>query len=461
MQQPSILNRRTILLGITAIAVIVAVVLGIISLSRNVFVDKSKLTITSPFATNLAFTQQTDDRTLRFFTGSSFATYDLKSHKTTALTSTFALPATVTQVKWSNNAALIQAADYSENDQLYVTLARAGLDPNLDYWWLVNFKDNSIKLIGDAGTGATVSSAVWQSSDSFLYAEEATDLSNRVVNKSTLAQKVSAVATIPDAAALVSSTTTDFYYLNETGQASNLIAYNFASQKIAVAISDVHQILQTTADGSILTITRGKAEYDNENVSGQLGLYRPGQAVKALAPDFSGTAAWGPEHTWVALGHTSSSDTVALSGDAEKTTTYSLAIPDGSPKLRDYTTVGITKTGLLVTDTTTALRYAAPGTPSLPKLPDFSDISSGHAYDTFGISSPESNTYLVTITAAPYQENVDLAIDTLKAAGYDPLQLKLIWQADTGVNNGHRLPDELKPAITPDPVDIIDDNEGE
>jgi|GEM_PF-2023178 len=109
---------------------------------------------------NIQFPNLIDNNTLEFFTGSSFATINLRNSSTQAFTPEFNLPRVISVV-WSNQKVLFEVGPISTVDELYAQ-ADQSAQQGANSWWLWSPGLNQPKQITTGG-GGDVSQAVWSS----------------------------------------------------------------------------------------------------------------------------------------------------------------------------------------------------------------------------------------------------------------------------------------------------------
>ena len=107
---------------------------------------------------NIQFPNQLDNNTLEYFTGSSFATIDLRTSHTKAFAPEFNLPS-VASVAWNKQQVLFEVGPLSNQDDLFA-LADAASQQGASSWWLWRPGLSQPQQVS-AGIDGTVNQAVW------------------------------------------------------------------------------------------------------------------------------------------------------------------------------------------------------------------------------------------------------------------------------------------------------------
>lgn len=94
------------------------------------------------------------DNELFFFTGSSFAKFDIKTGKTTALSSYFYTPGVVTVQQWSKKSVLFSTNGNSTTDIFGLAVGRSINNPTSHHWWRYDFTTNQLQLLDFKGASA-------------------------------------------------------------------------------------------------------------------------------------------------------------------------------------------------------------------------------------------------------------------------------------------------------------------
>lgn len=442
--------RKRIIIGL--VIGFVFLIFLFISLGGN-----GKRTLSAPFAGNINFAHQVDDKTLYYFSGSAFASYDLATHKTKPLTPLYSLPTIVDRVAISKRGAILSASGYSQVDQLYPEVVRKQLSPNGYYWWFVDFAKGTITLIGNSATGAEVRTALWQDDSTFVYTERRTSESILAVMRGTIGGTETQVATLPDdGAELLGVTATKLLYSDLAGNdMSNLRVLDIRSGKSTVVVKQVIDVLAVSTDGSALLITKGEQDFEPELPTGKLALYTLSSGeTKVISPDFGGEAVWPYDGRWVAVGTNTKGALMSFANDNNKV--QNTAFTDPSSKtlqvVERYQPIGQNTTGILLADSSARLRYVSKKTVTdLPKIPDLTSLAQGTTQPEFlMIYVPEALQYSVYITQNPYAANQQKAMNYFKKQGVDPYQLKIKWYAYDNVDTGFYLPPDVQPIEEPE-----------
>ncbi len=109
---------------------------------------------------NVQFPNLIDNNTLEFFTGSSFATIDLRTSQTKTFTPEFNLP-NVIDVVWSKQQVLFEVGPVSAQDDLYAQ-ADPSAQQGANSWWLWSPGLSQPQQV-TGGLDGTVNQAVWSS----------------------------------------------------------------------------------------------------------------------------------------------------------------------------------------------------------------------------------------------------------------------------------------------------------
>lgn len=438
------MNNRRLLIFIVPAALIAIVVL--VSLLNFLF--KKDLILSDPFATNITFSQPVDDKTLYYFSGSSFVSYDLEARKSNALTPQYELPKDIKEIKWSKDAALVQAAGYSPSDMLYTVLVQQQLNPNNRYWWLFDFNTDTFKLVGDPATKADVRNAVWQNNDTFVYTEKQTQNNLSVIKNE--GSGSSKIAELSDTAVLEGATADNLLYLSASNDDLNLVA--IGSKQVTPIGGKVITVLAVGADNSCLFITQGATSTGSDLPRGGLQLYTAKtNKAENIKPDFSGNAVWRlDQDLWLATGYTSSNQPQIIANPGGQVTSFNLQDKRADDKKHYLRASAITASGYALTDATDNLFYANSKNINDILAPSNTDqLKEGVTGTGFTIAyDSTAKHFAVYINQAPYQTTKQSVLDYLNKYGYDPNQIPLHWYAD-GVKTDFELPANAVPIEAP------------
>lgn len=145
------MNRRVL----TLILVIVA--LGVV-LTPLLLRPRAHL-IKGPFyrvASNIQQASFVDDH-LYFFTGSSFASLDINTGKTTRLSDYFYTTGQIVAGSWTSKSVVFSSVGTSLDDQFGKVLMRAGRDPSANSWWRYDFVSHRLAFLNFFGANTCTS----------------------------------------------------------------------------------------------------------------------------------------------------------------------------------------------------------------------------------------------------------------------------------------------------------------
>lgn len=151
---------------------------------------------------NILFPSLVNGNSLRFFTGSAFAEFNLDNFTSRSLTKEFALP-TVDQVRWNGNKALIKVEKVSPYDDLYkIASQEAQNEPS---WWVVNLDSSDIRQLKANIHGYTVVDAAWSKDDNLYVLSQKKAASDEIIEKQNLSSSI-----------MASSKTSSLSFIGET-----------------------------------------------------------------------------------------------------------------------------------------------------------------------------------------------------------------------------------------------------
>lgn len=437
-------RKRVLIVGA---AMFVVTLLLVVVILLSFVLRPATAVISGPFASNINSPVQIDDRTLYFFTGSAFATYDLDTYTTKDLTPFYAVPSEIGMVRIAKSGALAQISNYSAVDILNQTITDKDLDPGNTFWWVFDFNTKKPTLIGSPGSEASVNQALWQDDDSYVFDERLSDDSLRLM-QAKIGQAPTQIAIISKDAELVWATKDTVLYLDKLQDGrQSLVQHNISDNKTTDLTPqyEVAGVLATGPDLSTVFIASiGKQqELNNDNglsepteddtPIGQLILYNgSSRQFTKLEDNFSGTASW-PQTSngWVVSGIKNGSQPVVLFSDNEDVRRLNTVLSSG----REYLAVGRTSKGALVSNWYGELSYAGQSqVDGLPVVTNPVTTLGSHvfnddfqmAYDT---TYKQFNFYIQSrqnITA------VDAALQYIRSKGIDPYQIKTKWYGSNG-----------------------------
>ena len=157
------MSKKQLAILLAAIAVIIVVAVTLSSHQGQSFLKPSgdrTLYASQIIGRNIQFPNLLDNNNLEFFTGSSFATIDLRSLHTTSFAPEYTLPSVI-DIAWNKQQVLFEVGPLSDHDDLYAhadTSAKLGTNS----WWLWAPGFSQPKQLIAVG-GGVVSQAVWSS----------------------------------------------------------------------------------------------------------------------------------------------------------------------------------------------------------------------------------------------------------------------------------------------------------
>lgn len=438
------MNTKRLLIFIIPTALIALIVM----VSILNFFFKKDLLLSKPFASNISFSQPVDDKTLYYFSGSSFVSYDLETRKSSALTPQYELPNIVKEIKWSKNGALLHAVGYSPNDMLYTVLVQKQLSPNSDYWWLFDFTSDTFSLVGDPATQAQVRNAVWQTDDTFVYTEkQAADNLSVIKNEAGNASKI---AELSSTDTLEAATGNTLLYLSSNNEDLNRM--DIQSKQVTPISGKVQTVLAVGTDTSCLFLTQSATTTNSDLPRGALQLFTAkANKVETLKPDFSGSAVWRlDQDLWLAVGYTSNNQVQVIANPKQQVTSFNLQDQREEASRYYLRAAGITKNNYVLVDATNDLLYASDTAINDILAPaNTEQLKSGVSEPAFSITyDPAAKHFAVYIYKAPYNTTKQSVLDYLGKYGYDPNQIPLHWYAD-GVATDFDLPASAAPIEAP------------
>lgn len=445
------MNNKRLLIFIIPISLIAIV--AIVALLNLAF--KKGLVLSTPFAANIAYSQPIDNKTLYYFSGSSFVSYDLEARKSQALTPQYELPTNIRDIQWSKNAALVQADGYSPSDMLYTQVVQKQLDPNNTYWWLFNFTDDTYSLIGDPATKAEVRNAVWQKDDTYVYTEKQSSNSLAVIRNEN--GNLTKIIELNIYDILEGATADTLLYLSSTSDNLNMVT--IGSKQVATISGQVINVLTTGPDGSCLFLTKAATSTESDLPRGGLQFYSAkDNKTQTLKSDFSGNAVWLADNDlWLAVGYTEANQVQVVANPQGKVTSFDLRDEREQNEKHYLRAAAITGSNYLLTDSTNDLFYASnKAVEGLLSPPNTDQLKEGVGETAFSMVYDSAKQYFaVYIMRAPYQDTKQLVLNYLNKYGYDPNQIPLHWYAGDGITTGFELPPSVTPIEAPDTDDII------
>jgi hypothetical protein len=433
--------------------VVGAIVAAVVLLFLTLTLFKGKTIYPSdPIAANFAFAHQLDDDTLYYFSNSAFVSYDLKTKRTTPMTTLYSFPLLITEVHWAKDGALMRATGYSPVDQLYPTLVQQSLDLNRDYWWYINFKTDAVSLIGDPSTQADVRDAVWQDDSTIAYTEYPGDGTDITLKTLQLGSAATTLTTLSEDNLLTASNKEQSLFLRTKDDTQELVRLDHDTKKTSTLVNDVIDVLATDRQSALLLTQTGESEATDME-RGRLVLYDASSGkTKTLSDSFQGSAVW-HGNEWAAVGLNNDSQFgFRMKDGKQESFKFKPLLTDGDQTTEHYTTIGISGDFILLTNDLMQLVYAGEYLPEkLPELPDFGFIQTDIYETKFQYNyRKNTNQYSVYILQEPYAENRQFVMDYFKGRNYDPYQLNIKWYADDGVNTGFYLPPEAEVPFEPD-----------
>ncbi len=405
-------------------------VIGLLFWMRS---NQLRLYVSEPFATNLQFSQG-NDKNIRFFTGSGFASYDLTKHSSTLITRVFSLPK-VSEVRWAKNGVLFQASGYSGSDELEPILSQLQLPLSYPYWWSLDFASNRLALVGDPALGAEVFDARWLVDESgYVYLEPIFEAEEEGFHF-TLVLADNGKAPVKkgsvEALKILWASRTKIIYSSPVEIAQ--VDLNGGNKHSL--LDKASQDATVSPDGTQLAYLQVKAgAASEEHPSASLIV----TDIKDLQPrvildDFSGGLGWKLNDLLI---H-------GVSEEKPVTALYS------SGKMKDIKLLG-SKVGIVTIQALSEQTFLVSGPKStgyLASLDKSATLGSPELktpyletektiyQPTFYIAYfPEKDQYSIYITASPYRLNQKKAYDFVRSKGYDPNQLEIRWYADDRVD---------------------------
>jgi hypothetical protein len=243
----------------------------------------TKLTTSSIVAHNIQYPYQKDANTLYYFTGSSFASYNLQANTTKSLTPYYFLPLSISSVRWSPNGAIFKASSYSSVDQLDKQITSRGLPDSQPVWWLCDFKTGAITPLLSPGSNTIATDAVWQNNGSavvYIASKPPTGINGEyipsVYRYDIQKQTNSPVATIPAPLNVPlqllwsDGYAADFSATNQNHTKADTLKLTFASGTVDTLIDNAYTSSTISKDGQWLVYVKPTNPGSEGNSSGDL-----------------------------------------------------------------------------------------------------------------------------------------------------------------------------------------------
>lgn len=419
---------KKIVVAIVFLMVLLSLVLFFVNNNRN------RLSISPPLATNIQFPYLISSDKLRFFSGSAFAELDTNTFQTKGLTPFYRLPE-INTVRWGSNAVLFSARNYTLSDQLYGKLVKQGLPTDGNYWWLINFKNNEISLVGGLRAGG-VSDAIWLSDeDRFIVVVSGSSDANEVFINQINGEQTK-LFEVPGIQSLLWANS-DRLILSSLENSSNLLVqYRFQENQKQILAEKIGPAVVNNSGERVLFLGDEAAVEGTDELFGNLELLDvTSGTVSRVANRFSGTLAWSPNgQTWLALSHQLQED--SLIGDVlGNKDQIALDDTEFDPSALVAVSPADSEKFYMIDQNKFDLYLASKVAPeALPALPDFSAIQEAHFGERFYLSfNPQQNRYNILILTNPFDVGQNQAITYIKSRQFDPYQLNLRFVADDGV----------------------------
>lgn len=180
MNNINLLTRKRLLIAFLILGVIL---ITLLALNRGK--PKSVKFILSPvLGQNIQFPHYINSNSVRFFTGSAFAEFDLNTNTSKGLTREIELP-NVTDIKWNGQLVLFKVAKLTDSDEL---ARQAGGSQNVGshYWWLINLDTGLITPVVSSVPGYDVVDLAWKNNSTNYYALLQKQLNDQLITVQSL-----------------------------------------------------------------------------------------------------------------------------------------------------------------------------------------------------------------------------------------------------------------------------------
>ncbi|MES2971837.1 MAG: hypothetical protein V4702_05950 [Patescibacteria group bacterium] len=428
------MNKRLILI-LAAIIIILLLIVVALWPSQN-----GQLFISDAFAANIQF-PRVNESSIKYFTGSGFAEYDLSSHKTKSLTPNYALP-NVYDVKWGTGGALFKASGYSPVDQLEPQLNQRGLAPDSQYWWLANFETGVISLVGSPDIEHNITDVVWlENSKQYMYLQFENDDAQGLY-RADLGSAPALVGSIKPASAILWANQSSLIIAKPNGETLDLDRLQLPALSSEKITDDMPKRVMASENGQHIIYSQSDAKNGGEDgASKDLYHFDLNKAKKKLvSKGIIAQPIWSTSQPTFYVPLQEAENLAIVGFDAIKDKKHKFAIKDSSATPSFVFKIGAPKKNRFLLIDNNNLAYLASGDKkefdSLPKanINFLANEKTVYRQGFYIAYFPNLNQYNIYITQEPYKANAQKALDFIKSQGVDPNQLFIKWYSDDRVN---------------------------
>lgn len=426
--------RGVLLLG--GFALLLVVVWSLLVREKAVIYSTSK-----PIAGNMQRPFFSDNK-IMYFTGSSFASYDAASNKTSRLSPIYHLP-DVKNVQWSSRGALFEADSYTPVDDLYKLLLAQGLSTDRPYWWLFDLKTKQLYLLQDPATSRPVKTAAWGSgpaaNDVFFATERKGDeIYNTEVFRLIPGQTASRAESY-QGGALLSFVWTDgktFVFEERDNKATRLIRID-SSKKAATLAENIMPGTSASPSGTLFTLHKQehtKLEEAGVEVSPS-DLYLLNTSIQKetrVAESFNANVSWNSKHNGFVGAAISEGrqQVVLIRADKKPVFFRSAKNAKDEEELQAAYLISLDDPQLWATDIHNNLLKLDAEPANYPEKHSDRALHGDFYENGFYINYlPKTNSYNIYITQNPYSANQQKALEYIQDQGVDPNQIEIKWYA--------------------------------
>ena len=374
---------------------------------------------------NMQLSKVTSPSNIYFYSGSAFAAYNPTNDTTKVLSPYFNLP-TLTDTEWVKDGVYFKAEGFATDDQLYPAATSYNLDEELSYWWYYDFNKQTIRYIDDPANTYEVNDiqSVYNS-DAVAYVvnQQIIYFSNKGRQEVYKASEQNNIASL-----LYVDNKKVIYQTTDSGQ---IVEVNLNNKQRKVLIKEEVTRPVASRDGLLIGYITNLPRGATGEAPGDLYIYsvEDNKKQKQLSK-FMGV-----------VGQADMSDLVISQTDPqtnETTGVYQYKSEDkklielkGVEAGDDRRIISLEAIGntYYLTDSENLLSQYSPKKTEAPiKTSNYFKLQDDFYESGFNLNYiDEDDTYVITITANPYEANQQQALSFIQKQGVDPTLINIEW----------------------------------
>lgn len=423
------INNPTLLKRVLNLLIVILVVINgfiVVLYLRN----KQALSthVSAKIAQNINFPYQANNDSIYFYTGSSLASLDTISFKTSLLSSPgLVLPADIASLEFSEHGAALITNSTSINDDLGLSALKMGYSSASSYLWYVPFHSDKPLFIGMYVNNYYID----ETSSSIYYVVSSQEGDYSLLRYDIKSAKSTFIQGLATNSRVVYANATNFYLLSGTGKSTNLVKEDLSGMNAQTILSNPFNSDDATSNNQLVMTSSGVVIFikNSGQTESLVSFNIDSNKSKTLVSSFTGTISSGHNYMLASNLRQKAITFTSVNNATGRADSLSIIWPNNSVQSAFKVASSIyfvDNRGDIYIASKTALPN---GTPSVKKVVLPSQLGCAGSCFVY----PDSGGFLVTVTSGPYPEQIGSFRTAVEGLGYDPNQINFSFQAGNAV----------------------------